>query len=59
MNGAYKTELIYNPNKGGPWKTLEQLETATAEWVWRHNNKKHYRVQRLAHANRDRGDVVQ
>jgi putative transposase len=39
MNGAYKTELIYNPNKGGPWKTLEQLETATAEWVWWHNNK--------------------
>ena len=30
VNGLYKTELI-KPRK--PWKTVEDLEYATAEWV--------------------------
>ena len=36
MNGSYKTELIKNL---GPWKTYEDLNIATAEWVYWHNNK--------------------
>jgi transposase InsO family protein len=30
INGLYKTELI---RKHGPWKTLEDVEFATLEWV--------------------------
>ncbi|SDP96946.1 Integrase core domain-containing protein [Actinopolyspora xinjiangensis] len=30
INGLYKTELI-KPRK--PWRTVEQVELATAEWV--------------------------
>jgi len=30
INGLYKTELI---KKQGPWRTVEQVELATAEWV--------------------------
>jgi len=30
INGLYKTELI---KKQGPWRTVEQLGLATAEWV--------------------------
>jgi putative transposase len=35
VNGLYKTELIHH---GGPWRSLEQVELATAEWVdwWNH-----------------------
>ena len=35
VNGLYKTELI---RKRGPWRSLEQVELATAEWVdwWNH-----------------------
>jgi putative transposase len=28
--GLYKTELI---NRRGPWKTIDQVELATLEWV--------------------------
>jgi putative transposase len=38
LNGSYKTELIYNPAMGYPWKSLEQLRLATARWVYWHNN---------------------
>jgi len=38
MHGSYKTELVYNPAMGHPWKSLEQLELATARWVRWHNN---------------------
>jgi putative transposase len=37
MFGNYKCTLIHNPTKG-PWKSLEQLETETARWVYWHNN---------------------
>jgi putative transposase len=30
VNGLYKAELI---NRRGPWRTLDQLELATAAWV--------------------------
>ena len=30
INGLYKTELI---KKQGPWRSVEQVELATAEWV--------------------------
>ena len=30
VNGLYKAELI---NRQGPWRTVEQVELATAEWV--------------------------
>jgi putative transposase len=35
VNGLYKTEVI---RKRGPWRSLEQIELATAEWVdwWNH-----------------------
>jgi putative transposase len=35
VNGLYKTELI---RRRGPWRNLEQVELATAEWVdwWNH-----------------------
>ena len=35
VNGLYKAEVI---RKCGPWRSLEQVELATAEWVnwWNH-----------------------
>jgi putative transposase len=35
VNGLYKAEVIH---RQGPWRTLDQLELATAEWVdwWNH-----------------------
>ena len=35
LNGSYKTELIKNM---GPWKSYKELNAATAEWVYWHNN---------------------
>jgi putative transposase len=37
VNGLYKTELI---RQRGPWRTIEQVELATLEWVWWWNNKR-------------------
>jgi putative transposase len=37
INGLYKTELI---RKKGPWKTLEDVEFATLEWVDWFNNRR-------------------
>jgi putative transposase len=37
INGLYKTELI-KPRK--PWRTVDQVEYATAEWVdWFNNHR--------------------
>jgi putative transposase len=30
INGLYETELI---NPGNPWRTVDEAELATAEWV--------------------------
>jgi putative transposase len=39
VNGLYKTELI---RRGSPWRTLEQVELATAAWVdWWNNRRLH------------------
>ncbi len=37
VNGLYKTELI---RRRGPWRTVEQVELATLEWVWWWNNER-------------------
>jgi putative transposase len=37
VNGLYKTELI---RRRGPWRTIEQVEYATLEWVWWWNNQR-------------------
>lgn len=39
INGLYKTELI-KPRK--PWRTVEEVELATAEWVDWFNNRRLY-----------------
>jgi len=39
INGLYKTELI---KPRGPWRTLEQVEIATLEWVDWFNNRRIY-----------------
>ncbi len=39
VNGLYKAELIY---RRGPWKTIEQVELATAAWVhWWNQRRLH------------------
>lgn len=35
MNGSYKAERVWNM---GLWKSYDELNRATAEWVWWHNN---------------------
>ncbi len=37
MIGLYKTEEIW---KNGPWKSIEDVEFATAGWVKRFNNRR-------------------
>lgn len=37
VNGLYKTELI---RQRGPWRTVEQVELATLEWVWWWNHQR-------------------
>jgi putative transposase len=39
VNGLYKAEVI---RKSGPWRSLEHVELATAEWVdWWNNRRLH------------------
>jgi len=40
VNGYYKTELVRGPARGGPWKTIEDLELATLGWVHWHNTSR-------------------
>jgi putative transposase len=35
--GLYKTELV---RKHGPWKTIDELEIATLEWVDWYNHRR-------------------
>jgi transposase InsO family protein len=37
VNGLYKAELI---RRRGPWRTVEQVELATVEYVWWWNNQR-------------------
>ena len=39
INGLYKTELI-NPHK--PWRTIDEVEYATAKWVAWFNHHRLY-----------------
>ena len=39
INGLYKTELI---KPRGPWRTCDQVEIATMEWVDWFNNRRIY-----------------
>jgi putative transposase len=39
INGLYKTEVIKHR---GPWRTVEQVEFATAEWVDWFNHRRLY-----------------
>lgn len=39
INGLYKAEVIRNP-KLGPWKTIDDVEYATLEWVEWFNNRR-------------------
>jgi putative transposase len=44
--GLYKTELI---NQQGPWKTMEQVEFATLQWVdWYNHQRLHGSCERLS-----------
>jgi putative transposase len=40
VNGYYKAELIYGPARGGPGKTVEDVELATLGWVHWHNTSR-------------------
>jgi putative transposase len=43
--GLYKTELI---NRKGPWKTIDQIELATLEWIdWYNHRRLHTACDRL------------
>lgn len=37
VNGCHRAELIRGPARGGPWKTVADVELATLAWVHRHN----------------------
>ena len=39
INGLYKTELI---KRGKPWRTVEEVELATAEWIDWFNHRRLY-----------------
>jgi putative transposase len=39
LNALYKTELI---RARGPWRTVEQVELATLEYVWWWNNQRRH-----------------
>jgi putative transposase len=42
VNGLYKAEVIH---KSGPWRSLDQVEFATAKWVhWWNQNRLHSAV---------------
>jgi putative transposase len=64
VNGLYKAELI---RKRGPWRSLEQVELATAEWVdWWNNRRLHGAIgavppaefEALYHSQRDTTDAA-
>jgi len=39
INGLFKTEVIRHPQRG-PWKTVDEVEYATLEWVDWFNNRR-------------------
>ena len=64
VNGLYKAEVI---RKRGPWRSLEQVELATAEWVdWWNHRRLHGAIgdmppvefETLYHSQRDAADAA-
>ena len=64
VNGLYKAEVI---RKRGPWRSLEQVELATAEWVdWWNHRRLHGAIrdmppaefEALYHSQRDIADIA-
>ena len=64
VNGLYKAELI---RKRGPWRSLEQVELATAEWLdWWNHRRLHGAIgalppaefEALYHSQRDTPDAA-
>jgi putative transposase len=64
VNGLYKAELI---RRRGPWRSVEQVELATAEWVdWWNHRRLHTAVgdvppaiyEEAYHHNRDTIEVA-
>jgi putative transposase len=50
--GLYKTELI---RRRGPWRTLDQVELGTAEWVdWWNQRRLHSAIDHLPPAEFER-----
>jgi len=53
VNGLYKAELIH---RLGPWRSLEQVELATAEWVdWWNRRRLHSAIDNLPPAEYEAG----
>jgi putative transposase len=51
LNGIYKTELV---KPGGPWKTTDQLEYATFEWVdWYNTRRLHQQIGMIPPAEKE------
>jgi len=45
VNGLYKAKVIH---RQGPWRSLEQVELATAQWVdWRNQRRLHSGIGNL------------
>jgi putative transposase len=55
-NGLYKTECIYHD---GPFRTVEQLELATADWVgWFNTSRPHSSLDYLTPIEFETADYV-
>jgi putative transposase len=54
--GLYKAELI---NRRGPWKTLDEVEFATLEWIdWYNHTRLHSACERLPPAEFERNHLA-
>ena len=51
LNGLYKTEVIYNTDHFGPWRTVEDVELATLVWSdWFNNRRLHSAIGNVPQA---------
>ena len=46
VNAAYKTELI---NRGKPWRCIDDVELATAQWVFWYNEERLHEASVMSH----------
>ena len=57
MIGLYKTELI---RRGRPWKTPEEVEFATLEWIdWWNNRRLHSSIGNIPPAEFEARNLAQ